>query len=165
MGGYGCGFRSGGRRTTVEECPTLSIQHFRDRFHAGSSGTLSWTSQGEPVLEVKWSVQWPSHTPKIALEYLALGREPVRILVTLQTTPSDFGGVRQWFQCPLAVNGSPCNRRVGRLYLPPGTQLFGCRECHRLSYRSSQEAHRDQRLFGGMGFSTETAQLLAATWK
>ena len=151
MGGYGSGFRSGGRRTTVEEFPTLSIQSFRERLHAGSSGTLSWTSQGELVFQVNWSVQWPPRGPLIALEYLPPGCASQRILVTLLTTPSAFGGVRQWLQCPLVANGSPCNRRAGRLYLPAGTQLFGCRACHQLSYRSSQEAHWMERIFARFG--------------
>jgi hypothetical protein len=30
-------------------------------------------------------------------------------------------------------------RRVGKLYLPPGERYFGCRCCHRLTYRSVQE--------------------------
>jgi hypothetical protein len=33
----------------------------------------------------------------------------------------------------------PCDRRVAKLYLPPGGRYFGCRECYRLTYRSAQE--------------------------
>src|SRR5262249_38010382 len=31
-----------------------------------------------------------------------------------------------------------CERRVGRLYLPPGERAFGCRSCYNLTYRSTQ---------------------------
>jgi hypothetical protein len=37
------------------------------------------------------------------------------------------------------VNGRPCGRLVRYLALPPGSNLFGCRHCHRLAYSSSQE--------------------------
>lgn len=72
--------------------------------------------------------------------------EDVRIPVRLQTTPTQFGGERWWFTCPLVVNGIACNRRVGKLYLPPRAKYFGCRTCHGLTYQSSQEAHKMKRL-------------------
>jgi hypothetical protein len=59
--------------------------------------------------------------------------------VSLTTTAPWFGGQRWWFVCPLVIDGRPCERRVGRLYLPPGGRYFGCRHCHRLTYRSAQE--------------------------
>jgi hypothetical protein len=37
------------------------------------------------------------------------------------------------------VNGRPCQRRVGKLYLPPGGRYYGCRHCHALTYTSCQE--------------------------
>ena len=36
------------------------------------------------------------------------------------------------------MNGH-CNRRVAKLYLPPGGRYFGCRLCHGLTYKSAQE--------------------------
>jgi hypothetical protein len=70
--------------------------------------------------------------------------------VRLQTTPTQFGGERWWFTCPLFVNGMPCNRRAGKPFLPPGARYFGCRKCHGLTYRSSQEAHQTERLFAAI---------------
>jgi hypothetical protein len=46
---------------------------------------------------------------------------------------------RWWFVCPLVVNGRPCNRRVGKLYLPGASRYFGCRHCYDLTYTSCQE--------------------------
>ena len=43
-----------------------------------------------------------------------------------------------FFVCPLVVRGSPCERRVGKLYLPPGGRYFGCRLCYDLTYESDQ---------------------------
>jgi hypothetical protein len=46
-----------------------------------------------------------------------------------------LGGTRWWYVCPL------CNRRMSALYLPPNTSHFGCRLCHGLTYKSSQQSH------------------------
>lgn len=32
-----------------------------------------------------------------------------------------------------------CQRRVRKLYLPPGAKYFGCRTCYKLTYQSVQE--------------------------
>jgi hypothetical protein len=56
----------------------------------------------------------------------------------IATTRPRFGGLRWWFVCPLTVNGRPCGRRVGKLYLPPAGRYFGCRHCHDLTYTSCQ---------------------------
>ena len=42
----------------------------------------------------------------------------------------------------MVTDGVACNRRVGKLYRLPGSEAFGCRRCHRLTYRSAQENHR-----------------------
>ena len=64
-----------------------------------------------------------------------------RIILTY--TRPNYGGVRWWFLCPILKNGLACNRRTGRLYLPRREKYFGCRQCHNLTYASSQENHRD----------------------
>jgi hypothetical protein len=58
--------------------------------------------------------------------------------VQLVTTPCHLGGVRWWFICPLTKRGVACRRRVRKLYLCG--KYFGCRHCHDLVYRSSQES-------------------------
>ena len=35
-------------------------------------------------------------------------------------------------------DGVPCDRRVLRLYLPPGGQMLGCRDCYDLRHQSCQ---------------------------
>ena len=62
--------------------------------------------------------------------------------VELVTTPCNFGGVRYWFICPLTVNGRSCDRRVAKLYMPPGSRYFGCRHCHNLTYRCQKEHNK-----------------------
>lgn len=58
--------------------------------------------------------------------------------VRLEYTECNFGGERPWFRCPGVVDGEECNRRVGKLYCPPGRDLFLCRHCYDLGYTSSR---------------------------
>ena len=47
-----------------------------------------------------------------------------------ETTPCHYGGVRYWFLC------SKCKKRVAKLYAPPSSERFACRNCHNLTYES-----------------------------
>ena len=66
--------------------------------------------------------------------------------VELVSTRPHYGGLRWWFLCPLIVAGHACQRRVRKLYLPPGGNYFGCRHCGELNYTSQREADRDRAL-------------------
>jgi hypothetical protein len=47
----------------------------------------------------------------------------------------------------LIAAGVKCNRRVKKLFLPPGGQYFGCRHCYKLTYESAQtHDHRVNKL-------------------
>jgi hypothetical protein len=89
------------------------------------------------------------------LHYRWRDAEDVRIPVRLEMTPTQFGGRRFWFVCPLIMRGVPCTRRAAKLYLPPGGRYFACRRCHNLTYRSSQEAHQMERLFARLRLGPE----------
>lgn len=39
-----------------------------------------------------------------------------------------------WFVCPNRPQGTPCNRQVAKLYLPPSGRTFGCRFCYGFTY-------------------------------
>jgi hypothetical protein len=59
--------------------------------------------------------------------------------VVALTTPLAWGKLRWWLVCP------SCEERgdlVAALFLPPGARRFGCRRCHNLAYRSSQESRK-----------------------
>jgi hypothetical protein len=94
------------------------------------------------------------NVPIVTLHYRRRDNEDVSIPVRLETTPTQFGGRRWWFICPLIVRGI-ATRRAAKLYLPPGAKYFGCRKCHDLTYRSCQEVHQTERLFGRLGFDAE----------
>ena len=118
----------------------------RGRIHAGSSGTFIWTWSSGSKSSVDYFVTG-GDAPVITLHYRLRDTEDVRIPVRLQSTPTQFGGERWWFTCPLIVNGTACNRRAGSLHLPPSARYFGCRKCHGLTYRSCQQAHQQERIF------------------
>lgn len=59
-------------------------------------------------------------------------------LIEISTSRPRLGGRRHWFRCPVTRDGVLCGKRVGRLYLPPEQQIFACRVCYNLTYRSAQ---------------------------
>ncbi|MGE3511471.1 MAG: hypothetical protein AB7N65_21585 [Vicinamibacterales bacterium] len=164
MGGTGSG-RWGwhSKKTTVEACLILAAGRLaRDRVITRSSGTgwLSWTNTatGERTASAGYSREMHEDQVILWLRYTTTRRNgkkhDIEERVELQTTPSAVGGVRWWFTCPLVVNGRSCERRVGKLYLPPGSRYFGCRHCHDLTYTSCQESHQYDRLFGELAEAT-----------
>ncbi len=61
---------------------------------------------------------------------------------SILTYPSKLsrGGERLYLTCPFErENGNTCNQTVSILYLPPGEQTLGCRDCHRLVYNSTRK--------------------------
>jgi len=149
MGGFGSGgWYRYSKKSTVEEALTLGMKHLRKRLFAGASGTLTWASGGGSKSSIGYFVSGSDDLPTVTLHYHWRDTEEVRIPIALEATPTQFGGRRWWFICPLIVGDIACNRRVGKLYCPPGAKYFGCRKCHELTYRSCQEAHQRERLFG-----------------
>jgi hypothetical protein len=165
MGGPGSGnwWRWQGKKTTVEESLSLSVKDLRKRLYQGAAGTITWTRAGGKS-QVGYFVMVDDDALVVTLHYRWRETENVAVPVRLETAPTRFGGRRWWFTCPLCSNGTPCNRRAGKLYLPPGARYFGCRLCHNLTYRSSQEAHQAERVFGRLGVDPESARLLGSHW-
>lgn len=54
--------------------------------------------------------------------------------IDIVSTPTNFGGRREWFQCP------NCGGRARILYGPN----FACRSCQRLNYPSTRQSSRDR---------------------
>ncbi len=75
-------------------------------------------------------------------------------------THPHYGGRRWWWICPLVVDGVYCRRRVGKLYLPPGGQYFGCRHCYQLAYTSSQDSRKPDHLARLLNLDPEAIRLL-----
>jgi hypothetical protein len=148
MGGFGSGRWGWHQKApTVESCRSIDLV---DITHdtppaAGKSGTVTWFREGKPVASVGFDYAasgggWVLHvryhrTPRTPD---AAGRD-IDLPVRLDRTPTPRGGSRWWGRCPLARGGVACGRRVRFLYMPAGSDYFGCRKCHGLVYASSQE--------------------------
>jgi hypothetical protein len=114
------------KRTTVEDSLTLDLGQMARAGHlvAGNSGRVSWSRGEKEIASIRYRVRPEDGGLVLVLQYTcttrgAAGRD-VAVPVSLETQPMRFGGVRWWGRCPLAVGGRPCQRRVCKLYLPPG---------------------------------------------
>jgi hypothetical protein len=112
----------------------------------GRAGSFEWRRGGEEKASSSVSYLLTVGQTAGALRLLYTIRSldaELDYAVRLVTTPCRLGGVRWWFVCPLARGNVPCGRRVRKLYL--SGRYFGCRRCHGLTYRSSQES--DSRVY------------------
>jgi hypothetical protein len=145
MGGYGSG-RHGGK-PTVEDGLTvdlgLMLRRGWARVGAAGSGTLSWSSNGEPIatIEHRYDLTDPDNA-HLTLNYTRTPRgglpEKVEQRIRLTWTRPNYGGRRYWMVCPYS------GRRVAKLHLPSGGDRFASRLAWRLPYRSQRAAHRDR---------------------
>ena len=150
MGGFGSGRqRSSNKKTTVEDCLILDINNFAKKgsiVSGHSNGTTTWSSQGEVIGRIGWSFYGnQDHRVTCRLQYvctIAGDSRKMDYTIELAHTFPNFGGVRWWWLCPLAVDGRRCLRRVTKLYKPPVKGHFGCRHCHDLTYTSCRESHK-----------------------
>src|SRR5262245_58476814 len=150
MGGLGSGnhyhWCRSGKKMVVEDCRSLDASRWMREgiLTAGcwQRGAWAWfrdAARTERTSTIDYEVNTQGDPPWLRLVYTVTAtRDAFDYRVRLVTTRPRFGGLRWWFVCPLVVNGRPCGRRVGKLYLPPGGRYFGCRGCHRLTYHSAQ---------------------------
>ena len=135
MGGWCSGWQ-GIKKTTVEECLTLSAKDLT-RFGAFEpgwrKGSYSWRTVAEDVAELEYSTSMSAEAGTLWLRYMAYGQF-MHYTVTLVSTVPHYGGRRWWFICPIKKT------RVAKLYLPPGATKFGSRKAHDLTYTSCQES-------------------------
>jgi hypothetical protein len=141
------------RKKRVEEVRAidmLDLQRegvFKNR--AGVNWTSSWSTNGAVVASVSYRVEVDGGKPRgLRFMYSITNnnsgkKQDYSYVVEVTSTPCNYGGERWWFICPLIVDGRACRRRCRIIYLPPGSEYFGCRECHQLSYESRQR-HREK---------------------
>ena len=123
------------RKTCVEDCLRLSSTRVATVpiFHLA---TQTW-KQGKVMLG-KITFFRVTET-LVKLRYSVSGIDTDYHL-ELNTTLLPWDKIRYWFTCP------NCSRRVAHLYLPNGMEIFACRHCYNLTYRSSQTNSRWRRL-------------------
>lgn len=148
MGGFGSGnrYRIERKKTTVEDALRISIWKFCKSGYLRPHGRFVWTWTPQNQASLDFTTTYETGEPSVVLHYCCSNGEDVRLPIALQTTPTQFGGKRWWFTCPLLKDGKTCGRRVGKLYIPPCEKYFGCRQCHNLTYDSCQQSHLWQRL-------------------
>lgn len=159
MGGYGSGRPR--ERTPVDECLILSAGKLqRDKaFEPGGLpfGILNWTNSvtEEKVASVGYLFDLAGGVLRMCLLYTrASTGENIECRVRLSTTPLPWGCRRWVFLCP------SCRRVCRKLYLPPGCRHFACRLCYRLTYTSSQEAHKFDRFYRQLGITPAQAKAM-----
>ena len=133
----------------VRSIDILGLQH-NGVFKKGPylNWTCKWSRFGEVMASISYCLTGDENGPTgLNFTYSITKSEKAEkkhydYIVPVESTPCNYGGKRWWFVCPLVVDGCKCQRRCRIMYLPPGTEYFGCRECHRLTYESRQR-HRD----------------------
>lgn len=154
-------------RLTTNECKSLSVK-FLNQHHYFDGGVrwggCSWNRSGEKTGNIGFAVSTTPEDEYIRFQYTQTNhytgeKSEMDYKARITSTLCNLGGQRWWFICPLVVNGRACNRRVGVLYLGNG-KYFGCRHCHNLTYESSKESHKFDKLFLRMGVSPKMAKEL-----
>ncbi|MFH0926828.1 MAG: hypothetical protein V1872_14555 [bacterium] len=137
-------------RNTVEDCKSIDIPWLAryDYFCGFKTGGVEWkNSSGQVTSSIGIQVSVDKNDPQenyIRFFYTTThtySKEKTAsdYKIQLTTTPCNYGNVRYWFICPLMLNNRVCNRRVGRIYLPPNGKYFGCRHCYNLTYQCQKE--------------------------
>ena len=147
MGGYGSTrWEYHQKKKLVEDCLHLDILNLSKRGLISGSyahGTSVWENiSGGRDASIEFEIFPVDYLSKIMrFHYTAEcdGNErKMQYDCRLVSSKAFLGRSRWWFTCPLIINDQHCNRRVRKLYLPMGEIYFGCRHCHDLTYRSSQ---------------------------
>jgi hypothetical protein len=141
---------------TVEQCLRFDIGSLKEalkgvdvpnnRGDVVSGATIRWSNTyggieavvGYQLGRIKGEGLLVLIDPELTREFSDAVRLQADYIIPIDATPTHIGGVRYWFRCPMEHNGKPCGRRVKKLYLPSGEQVFGCRQCYDLTYRSVQ---------------------------
>lgn len=137
MGGFGSG-RHGGKRTTDEEW-VLDIRQVQraGRLTPGQSFSWQWSRNGKLVAYINLH----SGVDRVTLDYKMRDRGGewvnMNYSVRLSWTSCTYGGQRAWWLCPVLG----CGRRVAVLF---SGNVFACRHCHQLVYRSQREQSNDR---------------------
>jgi hypothetical protein len=141
------------RKTRVDEARSIDILDLQRKevFSKGSAWTMtsSWSRNGKVIASISFQVESDNNAP-IGLRFMYTitnnhinEKKDYSYIIPVVSTHCNYGGKRWWFICPLSMNGRACQRRCRIIYLPPGAEYLGCRECHQLTYESRQR-HREK---------------------
>jgi len=147
MGGYGSG-RSGWRPVVEDGLKLDAYRLQRDGTLCSKGmgicfGSLVWTNKvtGKKCASVSFTVNYGDGSFKLYYTKTVCGEEhSVNDLIWLRLQKTNFNGSRFLFECPR------CMRRSAKLYLPSGAVHFRCRRCYNLTYQSSNDSRKSDRL-------------------
>jgi len=153
-------------RRTVEKSKAITTKFLKKNnyFTGGTQrGEITWSFNGEKTGSIGIIVSTGKGSEYIRFQYVQIDQETkeatrmgYKVQLTSTQTPASHN-IKWWFICPQVVNGHACGKRVGSLYLEE--KHFGCRHCYNLTYTSSQESHKFDRLFWDIGFTIQEARL------
>lgn len=140
------------RKIRVDEVRSMDILDLQRKkvFSRGSgvTWTSSWSRNGEVVASISYRVESREDGPSgLRFMYTITSsdsgeKKDYNYIIPVVSTSCNYGGKRWWYICPLIVNGRSCLRRCRIVYMPSGSEYFGCRECYQLTYESRQR-HRE----------------------
>lgn len=137
MGGFGSGRKSG--KDCADDMRQIDIRWLEREGYlkAGMAYCLQWTRRGEVMASINLEVE----ADRVWLTRRQRERDGqwwfIRYPVNLNWTACHLGGERVWWHCPAAG----CAQRVAVLF---GGDVFACRRCHHLAYRSQREIAEDR---------------------
>lgn len=138
MGGFGSGRTGGGACT--DDCLSIDSRRWQRTglFETGNIFNWQWSRNGEKIANIDVTTE----SERVILSYRFRRYDSdwkdFKYSVCLTTTPCNYGGQRYWFICPALG----CGRRVALLYLYD--EIFACRHCYQLAYRSQRETNTDR---------------------
>lgn len=151
MGGYGS-TRWGGhsKKNTVGDGLVLSMRPLLKLMKDGTGrpGIMTWSRGEEKRAEISVALESMDEWTFLRFKYSTGSGENKRdvgYLVEIVSAPLPKGGLKWYFLCP--GQGGTCRRRCSKLYTGPRSALFACRECHGLTYTTSQESHKFDGMF------------------
>lgn len=145
MGGYGSGrSRTTCRKTVVEDCVHVSSADLPPVLNFGEPIRINLRCHDGLILGYQFFQYEVLRGGLAAITSEVKTKDgTVKDVVPVLATAARSGGERNCFGCPLWVGGQMCLEPCRKLYCPPASDLFGCRNCHQLVYASSQ--NRDRR--------------------
>jgi hypothetical protein len=151
MGGLGSGRQAEVYSGTVEDALSLDVNWLVKegiiRQGCKTNGIITWSQTAGITSSIGYESYCEIDSGNIRLSYtlrhMAWADSDISYYIDLVTTKPNFGGVRWWFICP----GERCEKRVGKLYQPPGAQYFLCRTCQNLTYTSCRDSHKFDALY------------------
>jgi hypothetical protein len=144
VGGYGSGRPR--RNQLAEHCRKLDVNRLNREgcLKPGWSGNWRWHNNGVQVAGISLSAQQSQLVVSFRITEKTGNHYDVEQSIPIIRSPCNYGGNRPFFGCPGVVNGTPCRRRVAKLF--KGGRYFLCRHCYSVAYASQSEDNASRML-------------------